>query len=328
MRTPRHFCKRAFLAACSGALLLGLAGHALAQGPEGFPEREVTMVINYGAGGNTDVAARAIGNAMERLLKKPIVPNNRAGALGTLGVSYLAKQRPDGYTMGIVTYSTVAITPHLMKVDYKADDFDFIAGVARYRYGVAVRADSPYKSVADLVEAAKKGKGIFFGAPSAPNNLAMYELGRKTGGKFEEVTYKSGSETLSALIGGQVDVIVQNPSDIVPYVKTGKMRFLASASPMRWKEFPEVPTLKEQGYEVEIDSWIGLAYPKGTPKPVRERMEQVAMSAAQSAELAKIFETAGVDPVSISGEDYRKKLVEGRETMGAAIQAANLPRVN
>lgn len=328
MHTPRHFRKRAFLATCSGALLLGLAGQTLAQGPDGFPEREVTMVINYGAGGNTDVAARAIGNAMERIVKKPIVPNNRAGALGTLGVSYLAKQRPDGYTMGIVTYSTIAITPHLMKVDYKADDFDFIAGVARYRYGVAVRADSPYKSVADLVEAAKKGKGIFFGAPAAPNNLAMYELGRKTGGKFEEVTYKSGSETLSALIGGQVDVIVQNPSDIVPYVKTGKMRFLASASPMRWKEFPEVPTLKEQGYEVEIDSWIGLAYPKGTPKPVRDRMEQVAMSAAQSAELAKVFETAGVDPVSISGEDYRKKLLEGRETMGAAIQAANLPRVN
>lgn len=328
MTANRNISKRAFLASCSSALLLGMAGDVLAQGTESFPEREVTMVINYGAGGNTDVAARAIGNAMERILKKPVVPNNRAGALGTLGVGYLAKQKPDGYTMGIVTYSTIAITPHLMKVDYKADDFDFIAGVARYRYGVAVRADSPYKSVADLVKAAKDGKGIFFGAPSAPNNLAMYELGRKTGGKFEEVTYKSGSETLSALLGGQVDVIVQNPSDIVPYVKTGKMRFLASASPMRWKEFPEVPTLREQGYDVEIDSWIGLAYPKGTPKPIRDRMEQAAMAAAQSAELARTFETAGVDPVSISGEEYRKKLLDGRELMGAAIKAANLPRAN
>lgn len=328
MTANRNISKRAFLASCSSALLLGMAGDVLAQGTESFPEREVTMVINYGAGGNTDVAARAIGNAMERILKKPVVPSNRAGALGTLGVGYLAKQKPDGYTMGIVTYSTIAITPHLMKVDYKADDFDFIAGVARYRYGVAVRADSPYKSVADLVKAAKEGKGIFFGAPSAPNNLAMYELGRKTGGKFEEVTYKSGSETLSALLGGQVDVIVQNPSDIVPYVKTGKMRFLASASPMRWKEFPEVPTLREQGYEVEIDSWIGLAYPKGTPKPIRDRMEQAAMAAAQSAELARTFETAGVDPVSISGEEYRKKLLDGRELMGAAIKAANLPRAN
>lgn len=328
MTANRYLSKRAFLASCSGAVLLGMAGSALAQGTDLFPEREVTMVINYGAGGNTDVAARAIGNAMERVLKKPIVPNNRAGALGTLGVGYLAKQKPDGYTMGIVTYSTVAITPHLMKVDYKADDFDFIAGVARYRYGVAVRADSPYKSVTDLVKAAKEGKGVFFGAPSAPNNLAMYELGRKTGGKFEEITYKSGSETLAALIGGQVDVIVQNPSDIVPYVKSGKMRFLASASPMRWKEFPETPTLKEQGYDVEIDSWIGLAYPKGVPKPIRDRMEQVAMAVAQSPELGKTFETAGVDPVSISGEEYRRKLLEGRETMGAAIKAANLPRMN
>jgi len=328
MTANPNISKRAFLAACSGTLLLGMSGDVLAQGMDSFPEREVAMVINYGAGGNTDVAARAIGNAMERLLKKPIIPNNRPGALGTLGVSYLAKQKPDGYTMGIVTYSTVAITPHLLKVDYKADDFDFIAGIARYRYGIAVRSDSPYKSIADLVKAAKGSKGIFFGAPSAPNNLAMYELGRKTGGKFEEVTYKSGSETLAALIGGQVDVIVQNPSDIVPYVKAGKMRFLASASPMRWNEFPEVPTLKEQGYDVEIDSWIGLAYPKGTPKPIRDRMEHIATTAAQSTELARIFESAGVDPISISGEEYRKKLLEGREVMGAAIKAANLPRMN
>lgn len=322
--------KRLFITTCSAAaVLLASASPAVfAQAAaDNFPEREVNMVINYGAGGNTDVSARAIGNAMEGLLKKPIVPNNKAGALGTLGVGYLAKQKPDGYTMGIVTYSTIAITPHLLKVDYKVEDFDFIAGVARYRYGVAVRADSPYKSVADLVKAAKEGKGIFFGAPSAPNNLAMYELGRKTGGKFEEVTYKSGSETLAALIGGQVDVIVQNPSDIVPYVKTGKMRFLASASPMRWKEFPEVPTLKEQGFDVEIDSWIGLAYPKGTPKAIRDKMEKIAMTATQGAELGKTLEVAGVDPVAITGDEYRKKLVEGREVMGAAIKAANLPKM-
>lgn len=284
------------------------------------------MIINYGAGGNTDVAARAIGNAMESMLKKPIVPNNRAGAQGTLGVASLARQKPDGYTLGVVTFSTIAITPHLMKVDYKVDDFDFIAGVARYRYGVAVRADSPYKTIADLVTASKQGRGIFFGAPSAPNNLAMYELGRKTGGKFEEINYKSGAETVAALIGGQVDAIVQNPSDIVQHVKAGKMRLLASASPMRWKELPDVPTLKEQGYAVEIDSWIGLAYPKGVPTAIRETMERIAMAAVAGPQVAKVFETAGVDPVAVTGDEYRKKLVEGREAMGAAIKAANLPR--
>lgn len=329
MRTPLLASKRSFLLACAASVCAASAPLAAwAEDAARFPEREVTMIINYGAGGNTDVAARAIGNGMESILKKPVVPNNRGGAQGTLGVSSLAKQKADGYTLGIVTFSTIAITPHLMNVDYTVDNFDFIAGVARYRYGVAVRADSPYKTMQDLVTASKTGKGVFFGAPSAPNNIALFELGRKTGGKFEQVSYKSGAETVAALLGGHVDVIVQNPSDIVPHVKAGKMRFLASASPMRWKELPEVATLKEQGYDVEIDSWIGLAYPKGVPKDLRDKMERVAMTAAGSPQLAKIFETAGVDPATLSGAEYRQKLIEGRDAMGVAIKAANLPRMN
>ncbi|WP_159917314.1 tripartite tricarboxylate transporter substrate binding protein [Pantoea sp. 18069] len=329
MSQSRITTKRSFLAACAASVCAAsLCLPAAAQDASKYPEREVTMIINYGAGGNTDVAARAIGNAMEGLLNKPVVPNNRSGAQGTLGVSSLAKQRADGYTLGIVTFSTIAITPHLMNVDYTVDNFDFIAGVARYRYGVAVRADSPYKTVQDLIDAARKDKGVFFGAPSAPNNIAMFELGRKSGGKFEQVSYKSGAETVSALLGGHVDVIVQNPSDIVPHVKAGKMRLLASASPMRWKELPDVPTLKEQGFDVEIDSWIGLAFPKGTPAAIRERMEKVAMTAAASAQLAPILETAGVDPAALTGAEYRSKLIEGRDAMAIAIKAANLPRMN
>lgn len=325
----RHLGKRTFLSRCAAALLVaGAPCAAFAESAESFPTRDLALIVNYGAGGNTDVAARALGNTMELILKKPIVIQNRAGAQGTLGVSNLARQKADGYTLGVVTFSTIAITPHLIKVDYTVDDFDFIAGVARYRYGVAVRADSPYQTMADLVTASRQGKGIFFGAPSAPNNVAMHELGRKTGGKFEEVNYKSGAETVAALLGGQVDVIVQNPSDILPHVKAGKMRFLASASPMRWKELPEVPTLKEQGYDVEIDSWIGLAYPKGAPKAIRSKMEAVAMTATSSAQVMRAFEAAGVDPVALSGADYRTKLVEGREVMGAALKAAKLPRAN
>lgn len=328
MKSTSHN-KRQFLATVAAAACALSVPVAFAKDPaQAYPTHDIQMVINYGAGGNTDVASRAIGNAMEGLLKKPVVPLNRGGAQGTLGVSYLAKQKADGYTFGVVTFSTIAITPHLMNVDYTVDNFDFIAGVARYRYGLAVRADSPFKTVQDLVDASKKAKGIFFGAPSAPNNIAMFELGRKTGGKFEQASYKSGAETVTALLSGQVDVIVQNPSDIVQHVKSGKMRFLASASPMRWKELPEVPTLKEQGFDVEIDSWIGLAVPKGTPAAIRAKLETVAMTAAKSEALASVLETAGVDPAALTGADYRTKLIEGREAMGVAIKAANLPRMN
>lgn len=309
----------AALAACT------LSTTAMAQNVANYPEREVNMFVNYGAGGNTDVAARGLAKGMENMLRKPVVIQNRAGAQGTLGVSQLAKQKPDGYTFGIVTYSTVAITPHLMKVDYSEKDFDFIAGVGRYKYGVAVRADSPYKTVQDLVNASKAGKGIFFGAPSAPNNIAMYELGRKTGGKFEQVAYKSGAETVNALLGGHVDVIVQNPSDIVPHVQAGKMRMLASASPMRWTELPDIPTLKEQGFDVEVDSWIGLAFPKDVNKDIRDKMERIAMTAINSPTTSTVFTLGGLEPVAVTGAEYRKMLIDGHKFMGTAIKAANIP---
>lgn len=296
-----------------------------AQQSASYPDRDLNMFVNYGAGGNTDVAARGLARGMESILKKTVIVQNRAGAQGTLGVSQLARQKPDGYTFGIVTYSTISITPHMMKVDYTVDDFDFIAGVGRFKYGVAVNAESPYKTLDDLVKASKQGKGVFFGAPSAPNNIAMFELGRTTGGTFEQVSYKSGAETVSALLGGQVDVIVQNPSDILPHVNAGKMRMLASASPMRWTEMPEVPTMKELGYDVEVDSWLGIAFPKGVDKSMRDKLEQVAISALGSEETSKVFVLGGMEPVAVSGAEYRKMLIEGREVMGKALKAANVP---
>lgn len=313
-----------FTRAVLGAALAATCAAASAQN---FPAKEVTLVVNYGAGGNTDVAARAVARGMEKSLEKPVVVQNRAGAMGTLGPSFVAKQRPDGYTIGMVTYSTIAITPHLLNVDYTVKDFEFLAGVGRYRYGVAVRSDSPYKNIADLVQAAKTGKGIFFGAPSAPNNLALLELGRKTGGKFEQVSYKSGSETVNALLGGQVEVIVQNPSDVLSFIKAGKLRLLASASPVRWPELPEVKTMKEQGFDVEIDSWLGLAAPKGTPKAVVDKLQASMLQAMNTEEVKQQFVNAGVDPTALSGKEYNDLLVKGYETMGAAIKAANLPKI-
>lgn len=150
---------------------------------------------------------------------------------------------------------------------------------------------------------------------------------RRTGGKFEEINYKSGAETVAGLIGGQVEVIVQNPSDIVQHVKAGKMRLLASASPMRWKELPEVPTLRSRA--TTWRSTPGSAWPTpGRAPALRDRLERIAMAAAEGPQVARIFESAGVDPAPLTGAEYRRKLVQGHESMGAAIKAANLPRMN
>ena len=299
---------------------------ALAPVHADYPDREVSLIVNYGAGGNTDVTARVLAKGMQKHLGKPIIVINKPGAEGTVGPAFLATQKPDGYTFGVVTYSTIAIQPHLRDLSYTIKDFEFVAGYGRFRYGVVVRADSSYKTLDDLVKAGKSGPGIFFGAPSAPNNLALFELGRKTGAKFEQAPYKSGSETVTALLGGQVEVIVQNPSDVLAQIQSGKLRLLASASPVRWREFPDVPTMKEAGHDVEIDSWLGIAVPKGTPRPIVEKLQQAVLAALKDPEVLEKITLAGVDAEALTGAQYEKLLIQGAETMGRALKASGLAK--
>jgi len=310
------------------ALWLGCSVLTSSVNAQAFPAHEVSMIVNYGAGGTTDVATRALAQTMEKILGKPIVVQNKPGALGTLTPAYVARQKPDGYQIGVVTYSTVAIMPHLMDLTYSMKDFEFIAGFGRFRYGIAVNADSPFQTLADLIAAAKDGKGLFFGTTSAPNNLAIFELTRLAGAQFEHISYKSGGEAVTALLSKQVHVIVQNPPDIMPHIKAGKLRLLASASPMRWPELPDVRTIKEQGFDIEIDSWLGLAVPKGTPAAIVKVLEDATLKAMSDPALSTRMTQMGVDPASLSAKQYLDILEKGYIEMGNAIKAAKIPKIS
>jgi tripartite-type tricarboxylate transporter receptor subunit TctC len=242
--------------------------------------------------------------------------------------AYVARQKPDGYQIGVVTYSTVAIMPHLMDLTYSMKDFEFVAGFGRFRYGIAVNADSPYQTLDDLIAAAKEGKGLFFGTTSAPNNLAIFELTRLAGAKFEHISYKSGGEAVTALLSKNVQVIVQNPPDLIPQIKAGKVRMLASASPMRWPELPDVKTIKEQGFDIEIDSWLGLAVPKGTPAAIVKVLEDATLKSMSDPALSARMTQMGVDPASLSAKQYLEILEKGYIEMGRAIKAAKIPRIS
>lgn len=310
--------RRALLAGLALSLGAAVAAHAA------YPEREIKLYVGYGAGGVGDVSARLLAKVMEKDLKVPIVVMNRPGAQATLNPAQLVRQEADGYQVGVLTFAPLAIVPHMQPVPYTARDFSFAGGFGRFQYGLAVRADSPYKTVADLVAAAKKGKSLFFGAPGAPNNIAMYELGKKSGAKFEQVLYKSGNETVMALIAGQVEAIIQTPSEIVPHVKSGKLRLLASVSPERWADRPDMPTMKEAGFDVKIESWMGLAVPKATPPDVVKRLEDSLLKAMHDKELVEAYQRMGIDPVRITGADYARMVDEGYVQMGAAMKELGL----
>jgi tripartite-type tricarboxylate transporter receptor subunit TctC len=308
---------------------LSLSLVACSAGAATFPDREIKVIVNYGAGGVTDVAARVVTRALEKNLGKPVTVINRPGGQATLGPSFVARQPPDGYTVGVVTFAAVAIVPHLIDVDYTIKDFDFIGGFGQYRYGLAVRADAPYKTVAEFVNAAKAAsKPMFFSAPGAPNNLAMWDLGKKSGAKFEQVLYKSGIDSVMAVVSGDVQAVIQTPSEILPQVKGGKIRLLASVSPERWSDMPEIPTMREAGFDVQINSWMGLAVPKNTPKEVVARLQDALMTSMKDPQVIQALKSMGIDPLTMSGAEYTKKVSDGYVEMGKALKENGLAKPN
>jgi len=322
--TRRGFGLRAFAALSAPATLLaGAPARAAA-----YPERDITMVVNFGAGGVTDLMSRALARSMEGTLGRTVVVTNRPGALGTLGPAFVAKQKPDGYTLGTVSASATTITPHLMDVAFKPSDLQFIAGYGINRYGLVVRADSPLKTVDDLVKAAKGSKSMLFGSPSMPNSLILFLLGKMTGGRFELVQYKSGPEAAAALIGSQVDVIVPNPPDVMSHIKSGRLRLLASASSARWPEFPDVPTLKETGYNVAYDAWVGLAAPAGTPADVVARLQSAVQAAIRDPQSRQAYANVGAEAAFMPGAEYTDFLARERAQMKQLIQDVGVQKVN
>lgn len=301
---------------------LMLSAHA-AQG--GYPEQEVTVIVNYGAGGSTDLSTRALVGAMEKELGTHIKVVNRPGGAGTVGPTTLANSPNDGYTVGVASFSPMAIQPNLREVPYTIDDFEYLGAFARYRYGIAVNANSDIKSIEDLVAKAKTGK-VTFSAAGPPNILAMQALARLTGGRFEWVPYKSGADSAVAVLGEKVDATVQNPKDIVSHVKNGKLRLLASASPVRWFELPDVPTLRELGYDVSIDSWAGLAVPKGTAPEKVEVLQAALQRSLEDPKVQEVLRNLGMEPTFMTGKEYETFLKEGLEKMARELREAGLAK--
>ncbi|PLC52016.1 ABC transporter substrate-binding protein [Pollutimonas nitritireducens] len=307
--------------AVASMLALGAAAKAA------YPERPITMVVNFGPGGVTDLMARALASGMEKNLKQTIVVQNKPGALGTLGPAHVAKQSPDGYTVAIVSASVVTTTPHLMDISIKPEDLIHVAGFGKNRYGIVVHADSEFKNVSDLVEAAKGSQSVFFGSPSTPNSLIFFDLGRKTGGKFELISYKAGPEASLALLSRQVAVIAANPPDVISHLNAGKLRLIASGSAERWREFPNVPTLREAGYDVSVEAWAGVAVPANTPPEVIDRLQESIEGALEMPEVQEKIRQVGADPMFMAGKEYTQYLLDEREKTGAIIKDAGIPRI-
>jgi tripartite-type tricarboxylate transporter receptor subunit TctC len=266
--------------ALSAALALA-ATAAFAQSD--YPSKSVTMVVPFPPGGVADITARPVAEAMGRYLKHVVVVENKAGAGGGVGMSYVAKAKPDGYTV-LLALSSISIIPEADKILGRDPMFALnqLVPIARFTADptvLAVRADSPWKSARDMIEAAKKAPGsIPYGSSGnyGTMHVPMEMLTASANAKMLHVPYTGAGPAVVALLGGSVDALSTGPSSVMGQVKAGKIRVLATWGETRLAALPDVPTLKELGYDAQFAQWTGLFVPAGTPPEVIAKLREAA----------------------------------------------------
>jgi tripartite-type tricarboxylate transporter receptor subunit TctC len=285
---------RTLLAAAGLAAALAAPG-ALAQ----YPDRPITMVVPFPPGGVADITARPVAAAMGTYLKQNVIVENKAGAGGGVGMQHVARSKPDGYTV-LLALSSISIIPEADKVLGRDPMYQLaqLVPIARFTADptvLAVRADAPWKNVGELVEAAKKDPGsIPYGSSGnyGTMHVPMEMFSAAAGTKLLHVPFTGAGPAVVALLGGQVQALSTGPSSIMGHLKGGKVRVLATWGESRHPALPDVPTLKELGYDAQFSQWTGLFVPAGTPEPVIAKLREAARAAiddpAFKAALAKV----------------------------------------
>jgi tripartite-type tricarboxylate transporter receptor subunit TctC len=288
------------------ALILAFGAPALAQG---FPTRPVTFVVPWPAGGATDVALRALATATEKHLGQSIVIENRGGAGGTLGPSYMAANaKPDGYTIAQFPI-TVFRLPFMTKTAFDpVKDFTYIINLTGYTFGVVVRSDAPWKTFGELLAYAKANPGkITYGTPGAGTSLhiTMEQIARQQGIKWVHVPFRGVAESITALLGGHIDV-VSDSTGWAPQVNDGKFRLLVTWGATRTKNWPTVPTLREVGIDIVSNSPYGLGGPKGMDPSVVKVLHDAFLKGLDEPSNLATMAQLDQERFYLSSEDYHK----------------------
>ncbi len=284
-----------------------------AHAQDAYPSKPVNMVVAFPPGGVADIVGRPLAVAMEKSLKQPVLVINRPGAGGATGTASVAKAAPDGYTI-LMALSSISIFPVSDRINgktpaYEMADFTPIALVTADPTVLVVRADSPHKSLADFVAAAKANPGkINYSSSGVYGTLhvSMEIFANAAGVKLFHVPYQGGGPAVTALLGGQVEALASGPAAAIGQIKGGKMRALASWSTQRLALLPEIPTFKELGYDAEFYIWSGVFVPAATPAPIVQRLRDAVREAANSADFKAAMEKVSTPVSYLDAPEFRK----------------------
>lgn len=289
------------------------AASAGAAAQDAFPNRSITMIVPFPPGGVADVTGRPTAAALEKVLKQPVVVVNRPGAGGAVGNAAVANAKPDGYTI-LMALSSISVIPAAdalfdRKPAYSLDQFAPIALVTADPTLLTVHPSLPTKNVKELVALARSKPGQLsfsssgiYGALHMPMEMFLHAAKLK----MRHVPTTGGGPAITAVLGGHVDMTAGGPAAITPHVKAGKLRPLASWGPKRHEGYPDVPTFKELGYDIEYLIWAGMFAPKGAPEPIVKVLRDAARKAVEDAEFKSMMAKVNSPVYYLDAPDFMK----------------------
>lgn len=292
-------------------------------GEAAFPTKPVELVITFPAGGSTDLMLRPVADAASSTLGQQVVVVNKPGGSGTIGTGEVARAKSDGYTVLALLAGPGATQPHQGDVPYKMEDFEPLLQVFSNPLFLVTRGDGPWKTAKEFADDAKRRpEEIKFGATPVGGmpHLVMEMLGRAGGFKVTTVPFPGAAPAMTALLGGHIDAVSVHPGDVAAYLGDGRVRILGVYEPERLKEFPDVPTMREQGFDVVGYVWGGLVVPKGTPKAAQQKLHDAFKEALESRQVKEAWTTLRIGPTYASGEGFAKLWKSDFDRLGALIR--------
>ena len=305
MQAPRIGRRQLVLGALSATALTATSSRLSAQT---WPERSITFICPWPAGGTADQSMRALCSVAARVLGQSIAVENKVGASGMIGAMALASAKPDGYTIGQIPISVTRFSQLGTLAADPRKDFTYIARTSGQTFGIAVPANSPFKTLKDFVAHAKANPGKVTYAHAGvggATHVGMEEFASVAGIQFNHVPYKGGSEALQGVLGGHVDALADS-SSWAPHVEAGKLRLLATWGELRTARFKDVPTLRELGYDVVVDAPNGIGAPKGLDPAVAAKLRDAFRQAANSPEFKAVIDKLDAPLLYLDGPDYEK----------------------
>lgn len=315
--------KRRTLLAGAAMLPLGLPLHA----QEAYPSRPITMIVPFPPGGVADITGRPTAHVMGKLLKQSVVVQNKGGAGGSVGTAQAARSAPDGYTI-LMALSSISVLPVADRLQgrapaYELDQFAPIALISADPTVLVVREDSPYKTLKDLVEAAKAKPGtINYGSSGVYGTLhvAMEIFADAAGIKLFHIPYQGGGPAVAALLGGQIDALASGPSAAIGQIKAGKMRALAVWGDKRLASLPDVPSMKELGYDATFYIWSGLFAPAATPSPILMTLRDAVRRTVEDPEFKEAMAKVETPIAYLDAPEFKTFLDKDAARLKVAVE--------